>query len=170
MSRGSRCSIFTSMRFGTEPRRMLLSKFISHTPVKSGRDFAGITMSRFRVSTRRSSQIDSLPWPEGCCNRDPGMVSCSSWHRPFYDKPTSSSKINGFLYRPTKPRKSPFSVSFRGVSQARGDEESRPNQIRVFRARFLSRDCGIGMTRTTKFFASPAAASRLSFGRDVKQR
>ena len=50
MSRGPRCSILTSIRFGAEPRSMLLSRFSSHTPVKSGCDCPGIIRSRFCVS------------------------------------------------------------------------------------------------------------------------
>ena len=46
---------------------------------------------------------------------------------------------------PSRLRKNSFGVSFRGVPQARDDEESRI-VLKTLRARFLSRACGIGMT------------------------
>jgi hypothetical protein len=68
--------------------------------------------------------------------------------------------------------KNPSNLSFRGVPQARDDEESRPDQIGVSRARFLAEftlsgqseilRCaqddseGIGMTTFTKIFQHPA--------------
>jgi hypothetical protein len=50
--------------------------------------------------------------------------------------------------------KKPSSLSFRGVPQARDDEESRKSC--AFRARLLSRNCGIGMTTFTRVFQHPA--------------
>src|SRR5271157_2594395 len=41
--------------------------------------------------------IDPISLPEDCCNQNPSVVSCLSWRRPPYDKPTTGTKSNYFL-------------------------------------------------------------------------
>ncbi len=92
---------------------------------------------------------------EDCYNQGPGVVSCSSWRRPLYDKPTSRTKINNFFYGPAPPPlssrrtghytsrmlKELVSVSFRPPFLLGGDEESR--KCLISKAGFLA---SLGMT------------------------
>src|SRR5690349_7507154 len=56
--------------------------------------------------------------------------------------------------------KNPLPMAFRG---AKGDEESR--KYRSFRARFLSRACGIGMTERRSVFHQPVSGERGALAR-----